>query len=72
MSTPQQIEKSIKAKNRSLPIEFWPEADRKAWMSACRPSERLKRGGAGSHMKAITLGDLARRYGYFLDCLNHR
>jgi site-specific recombinase XerD len=53
-------------------MEFWPKADRKAWMSACRPSERLKRGGAGSHMKPITVNDLGRRYGYFLDCLNRR
>ena len=28
------------------------------------------RGGAGAHMKPITLSDLARRYGYFLDFLN--
>src|SRR5260221_10863130 len=41
-------------------------------MSACQPSQRLKRGGAGSHMKPITLNDLARRYGYFLDCMNRR
>jgi integrase len=68
-STPQHIVKS-KAKVRSLPIELWPEADRKAWLSVCRPSERLKRGGAGAHMKPITLKDLARRYGYFLDFLN--
>jgi integrase len=72
MSTPQQIEPSEKAKIRSLPIEFWPEADRRAWMSASQPSQRLKRGGAGSHMKLITLNDLGRRYGYFLDCLNRR
>jgi integrase len=72
MSAPQQIESSIKAKIRSLPIELWPEADRKAWMCACQPSQRLKRGGAGSHMKPITLNDLARRYGYFLDYINRR
>jgi integrase len=71
MATPQHIAKS-KAKVRSLPIELWPEADRKAWLSACRPSERLKRGGAGSHMKPITLNDLTRRYGYFLDSMNRR
>ena len=71
-STPQQTVSSIKAKIQSLPIEFWPEADRKAWTSACQPSQRLKRGGAGSHMKTITLNDLARRYGYFLDCINRR
>jgi len=62
----------MKAKVRSLPIEFWPESDRKAWISASRPSQRLNRGGAGSHMKAITLDDLARRYGYFLDYMNRR
>jgi integrase len=72
MSAAQQSEPSEKARIRSLPIEFWPESDRRAWMSACQPSQRLKRGGAGSHMKPITQGDLARRYGYFLDCMNRR
>ena len=72
MSTPHQIESSEQATIRSLPIEFWPEADRKAWVAACQPSQRLKRGGAGSHMKPITLNDLARRYGYFFDCMNRR
>jgi site-specific recombinase XerD len=71
MSAAQRIE-TMKAKVRSLPIEFWPEADRNAFLSACQPSHRLKRGGAGSHMKAITLDDLRRRYGYFLDCMNRR
>lgn len=72
MSAPQQIELSQKPRVRALPIELWPEADRKAWILVCRPSQRLKRGGAGSHMKAITLADLARRYGYFLDFMNRR
>jgi integrase len=70
MSAPQQIESSTKAKIRSLPIELWPEVDRKAWISACQPTQRLKRGGAGSHLKPVTQGDLARRYGYFLDWTN--
>jgi len=52
---------------RSLPIDQWPEADRSAWMDACRPAERLRRGGAASHLREITQRDLARRYGYFLD-----
>src|SRR6478736_5968444 len=72
MSAAQQVKPSIETKIRSLPIEFWPEADRKAWVAACQPSQRLRRGGAGSHMKPITQGDLARRYGYFLDCMNRR
>src|SRR5262252_3841653 len=52
---------------RSLPLDQWPGADRSAWRVACQPAERLKRGGAASHMKNITRSDLARRYGYFLD-----
>jgi hypothetical protein len=54
---------------RSLPIEQWSPADAEAWALANRPSLRLIRGGAGAHMKPITLSDLARRYGYFLDFL---
>lgn len=52
---------------RSLPLDQWPEADRSAWAAACRPAERLKRGGTASHLKEVTRRDLARRYGYFLD-----
>ena len=70
MSAPQQIEPSTKAEIRSLPIELWPEADRKAWVSACQPGQRLKRGSAGSDLKPVTQGDLARRYGYFMDCMS--
>lgn len=52
---------------RSLPLNEWPVADRLAWQGACRPGERLKRGGAASHLKPISQLDLERRYGYFLD-----
>src|SRR6516225_8224659 len=38
-----------------------------AWMAACRSAERLRRGGAASHLKDVTRRDLARRYGYLLD-----
>jgi len=72
ISAAQQIKPSIETKIRSLPLELWPESDRNAWISASRPSQRLKGGGAGSHLKSITLNDLRRRYGYFLDCLNRR
>ena len=54
-------------KVRSLPLDQWPAADRTAWALACRPSQRLKPGGAAAHMKDITRRDLVRRYGYFLD-----
>ena len=55
---------------RSLPIELWPAAERTSWLEACRPNARLKRGGAASHMRAVTKKDLGRRYGYFLDFLS--
>ena len=54
---------------RSLPVQEWPSADREAWEQACRPSVRLMKGGAASHMKASTRDDLARRWGYLLDHL---
>jgi integrase len=49
---------------------MWSSADRAAWTAACHPNRRLKRGGAGAHLKEITLADLKRRYGYFLDFLD--
>jgi integrase len=55
---------------RSLPLQLWPASDRMAWDAACRPGERLKRGGAASHLKPVTQRDLAKRYGYFLDFLS--
>ena len=55
---------------RSLPIKLWPASERTAWLEACCPSVRLKRGGAASHMRSVTQNDLSRRYGYFLDFLS--
>ena len=54
----------------SLPLERWPLADRLAWEAACRPSVRLQRGGAASHLKAVSRQDYESRYGVFLDFLN--
>ena len=48
--------------NRSLPLDEWPEADRTAWLDACRPSVRLLRGGALSHLNDISRTDYANRY----------
>ena len=70
--TPSSTSTSLKTgsrsnKVRSVPLNQWPEADRSAWAAACRPAERLRRGGAASHLKDVTRRDLVRRYGYFLD-----
>jgi integrase len=63
------IEK-MKPKARSLPLELWPEADRHAWVAACQPTRRLKRGGAASHLKPVTRDDHAYHYGNFLGFLD--
>lgn len=65
-----QVSAAMPSHIRSLPIDQWPSTDREAWTAACRPGQRLMRGGAGSHLKQVTLLDLARRYGYFLDFLD--
>ena len=51
----------------SIPVADWPEPDRCAWESACRPGSRLKHGGPAAHLKPISRADLAGRYGYSLD-----
>jgi hypothetical protein len=56
-------------KPRSLRIDEWPASDRLAWGEACRPAQRLKRGGAASHLAPVSLADIARRFGLYLDFL---
>jgi integrase len=54
---------------RSLPVQEWPDADRRAWEDACRPGSRLKPGGAASYLAQVSRDDFARRYGAFLGFL---
>jgi integrase len=55
---------------RSLPFKGWPEADRLGWQGACRPGQRLTRGGVASHLAPVTQADLVNRYGLYLDFLD--
>jgi integrase len=57
---------------RSLPVEEWPEADRRAWEDACRPGSRLKPGGRASYLAPVSRDDFAKRYGAFLGFLQRR
>ena len=57
-------------KPHSLPIGEWPTADRLGWTEARRPAQRLKRGGAASHLATVSQNDIANRYGLYLDYLN--
>ena len=54
---------------RTLYIDEWPEADRLAWQDACRPTHRLKKGGAASHLAPVSQKEIATRYGQFLGFL---
>jgi hypothetical protein len=48
------------------------KADRNAWVAACQPAARLKRGGAAGHLKPVTRDDHACHYGNFLGFLDRR
>jgi integrase len=54
---------------RSLLVNEWPDADRRAWEDACRPGARLKPGGAASYLAQVSRDDFASRYGAFLGFL---
>jgi integrase len=56
-------------KPRSLQVAEWPEADRLGWLDARRSAQRLKRGGAASHLAPVSQADIANRYGLYLDYL---
>jgi integrase len=66
---PSATSKSIRDYTRSLPVQEWPEADRRAWDDACRPRSRLKPGGSASYLAPVSRDDFARRYGAFLGFL---
>jgi integrase len=54
---------------RSLLMAEWPQADRLGWEQACKPAQRLHRGGAASHLARVSQADIANRYGLYLDFL---
>jgi hypothetical protein len=62
--------RTAERKNLSLPLEQWPQADCKAWVAACQPATRLKRGGTASHLKPVTRDDHAAHYGNLLGFLD--
>ena len=56
-------------KPRSLSVAEWPVYDRLGWAEGCKPAQRLKRGGAASHLAHVSQDDIANRYGLYLDFL---
>lgn len=68
-NAPASQGKSIRDLDRSLRLNEWPEPDRRAWESACRPGARLRPGGSASHLSQTSRHDFAQRYGAFLGFL---
>ena len=61
--------KRLREYPRSLLVNEWPDADRRAWEEACRPGSRLRPGGAASRLAEVSRNDFAQRYGAFLGFL---
>jgi hypothetical protein len=68
-SRPRRRRGAPSGKPRSLPIAEWPASDCLGWTQACRPAQRLKSGGAASHLAPVSQADIANRYGLYLDFL---
>ena len=54
---------------RSLSVSAWSEALQTAWQEACRPAERLRRGGRVAHLGPVARADYARHFRYLLQSL---
>ena len=52
-----------------MPLDLWPDADRKAWRAACQPAARLRGGGAAGHLRPASRELHERHYGHFLGFL---
>jgi integrase len=70
MSYSDQVQFTTHRQGRALPIELWPQADRKAWNAACQSATRLKPGGRAGHLRPVTREDHAEQYGYLLGFLD--
>jgi hypothetical protein len=70
MSASDQIKLVTRGQSGALPLDLWPQADRKAWNAACQPATRLKPGGRAGHLRPVTREDHAQQYGYFLGFLD--
>src|SRR4051794_30721652 len=56
---------------RSIPVDQWPDTDRRRWDDACRPGSLLKSGGDASRLGQRTRDRIAWCYGAFLGFLHH-
>src|SRR5215218_2267455 len=57
---------------RSLPVASWPEFLQTAWLDACRPAQRFRRGGRAARLGPVARADYARHFGYLLQFVHDR
>jgi integrase len=57
---------------RALPLNDWPDGDRRIWRDALRPAQRLTAGGRAAHLRPSSKAILERNYGYFLRVVSDR
>ena len=53
-----------------MPLDGWPQEDRKGWNVASQPPTRLRPGGRAGHLRPVTREDHAQQYGYYLGFLD--
>src|SRR5262245_38585861 len=70
MSTSGQIKLNTRGKGGALPLDRWPQEDRKAWKATGQPATRLRPGGRSGQLRPVTREDHAEQYGYFLGFLD--
>jgi integrase len=70
MNISDETDSTTRRQGRALPLDLWPQADRKAWNAACQPATRLRPGGRAGHLRPVTREDHAQQYGYFLGFLD--
>src|SRR3974377_1409250 len=54
----------------ALPLDGWPQEERKGWNVASQPPTRLRPGGSAGHLRPVTREDHAQQYGYYLGFLD--
>ncbi len=65
-AAPSTLHPSRDPGRRGLPLEQWPEGDRKAWRATLEPGDPLDPGGAGADWAPATIRMIQRGYGQWL------
>ena len=72
MMSPDNSRQRRQHRYRSLPVDEWSQADRRALDDARRPGIRLNPGGRASHFAEASIKDFIARYGAYLGFLQRK